>query len=261
MKKFILIIAVLGTVQFANAQKVFALHAVKIEGNTDAFEKVETELMSKVSQDAVNKGDILYWGLFKVAKFNNGEVPGDYNYVWVQWANNIDDLLSSKAAWWNNVAKVLTPEEADQAKTLGATYKGVKDARNIFVVEDEAYDNNGKAEYFQFNFGRPANISGFIEENKTLWKPFFVKNMSAMNMKVWGVARRLTFPTMETSHNTVMSWDAFSTLNDLMKYRIGLKLPGVDELSKKSKMSTYMPDGFTYAPVFQVLKNTTAAKK
>ncbi len=77
-----------------------------------------------------------------------------------------------------------------------------------------------------------------------------------MNMKVWGVARRLTFPTMETSHSTVMSWDAFSSLEDLMKYRIGLKIPGYTEVVQKSKMKTYMPDGFTYSPIFKVLKAT-----
>jgi hypothetical protein len=260
MKKIVLIIAVLCTVQFANAQKVFSLHAVRVEGNTDAFEKVETEYMSKVTQDAVNKGDVLYWGLFKVHKFNNTLAPGEYNYVWVQWANSIDDLLGAKGEWWKNISKVLTPEEMDQVKTFGASYKGVEDARNIFVVEDEAYDNSGNAPYFQFNFGRPANVAGFIEENKTVWKPYFVKNMSKMNMKIWGVARRLSFPSMENSHNTVMSWDAFSSLEDLMKYRIGLKFPGVDEASKKSKMGTLMPDGFSYMPIFKVLKSTTAKK-
>lgn len=260
MKKIVLIFAVLFTVQMTNAQKVFSLHAIRIEGSTDAFEKVETEINAKVAQDAVNKGDVLYWGLFKVNKFNAGDDAGEYNYVWVQWANSIDDLLGTKSSWWNNSDKVLTPAEIEQRKVLGASYKGVKDARDIFVVEDEAYDNNGTAAYFQFNFGRPANVSGFIEENKTLWKPFFVKNMSKMNMKVWGVARRLTFPTLATSQSKVMSWDAFSSLEDLMKYRIGFQLPGYTEVLQKSKMSTYMPDGFSYAPIFKVLKGTTAKK-
>ncbi len=134
------------------------------------------------------------------------------------------------------------------------------DERNIFVVEGEAYDNNGYPAYYQLNFGRPASVSGFIQENKSLWKPFFEKNMSKMNMKVWGVARRLTFPTLETSQSTVVSWDAFGSLEDLMKYRIGIDLPGYSEVIEKSKMTTYMPDGFTYAPIFKVLKATTPKK-
>jgi hypothetical protein len=260
MKKYILIIAVLCTVQITNAQRVFSLHAVRVEGNTAAFEKAETEINAKVAQEAVNKGDILYWGLFKVNKFNSGFDSGEYNYVWVQWSNSIDDLLSAKTNWWNNSDKVLTLAEIEQRKKLGATYKGVKDERNIFVVEGEAYDNNGYPAYYQLNFGRPASVSGFIQENKALWKPFFEKNMSKMNMKVWGVARRLTFPTLETSKSTVVSWDAFGSLEDLMKYRIGIDLPGYSEVIEKSKMTTYMPDGFTYAPIFKVLKATTPKK-
>ncbi len=260
MKKVILIIAVLCTVQITYAQRVFSLHAVRIEGNTAAFEKAEAEINAKVAQDAVNKGDILYWGLFKVNKFNSGYDSGEYNYVWVQWSNSIDDLLSAKTNWWNNSDKVLTPAEIEQRKKLSASYKGVKDERNIFVVEDEAYDDNLNAAYYQLNFGRPASVSGFIQENKALWKPFFEKNMSKMNMKVWGVARRLTFPTLATSQSTVVSWDAFGSLEDLMKYRIGIELPGYSEVIQKSKMTTYMPDGFSYAPIFKVLKATTPKK-
>jgi len=260
MKKYILIIAVLCTVQITNAQRVFSLHAVRVEGNTAAFEKAETEINAKVAQDAVNKGEILYWGLFKVNKFNSGFDSGEYNYVWVQWSNSIDDLLSSKTNWWNNSDKVLTKAEIEQRNKLGASYKGVKDERNIFVVEGEAYDNNGYAAYYQLNFGKPVSVSGFIEENKSLWKPFFEKNMSKMNMKVWGVARRLTFPTLETSQSSVVSWDAFGSLEDLMKYRIGIDLPGYSEVIEKSKMTTYMPNGFTYAPIFKVLKATTPKK-
>jgi hypothetical protein len=258
MKKILLLIAVLCTVQIANAQKVFSLHAVKIEGDLKAFEKVETELNAKAAQEAVNKGDILYWGLFKIQQFNQLDIPGDYNYVFVQWANNIDDLLSTKSAWWNNANKVLTQSEIEQSKTLSASFKWTKDMRNLFVVDDEAYDQ-GNAEYFQFNFGRPVNTGGFIAENKALWKPFFVKNMNKMNMKVWGVGRRLTFPTMDSSHNTIMSWDGFASLEDIMKFRIGgAPLPGYAEVMQKTKMASYIPDGFTYSPIFKVLKATSS---
>lgn len=259
MKKILLLIAVLCTVQMANAQKVFSLHTVKIEGDLKAFEKLETELNAKAAQEAVNKGDILYWGLFKIQQFNQLEIPGEYNYVFVQWANSIDDLLGPKSAWWLNASKVLTPLEIEQTKSLQASFKWTKDMRNIFVVDDEAYEAGGHAEYFQFNFGRPVDKAGFIAENKALWKPFFVKNMSKMNMKVWGVGRRLTFPTKDTSYNTIMSWDGFTSLEDIMKFRIGgTPIPGYNEVIQKSKMTTYIPEGFTYSPIFKVLKGTTA---
>jgi hypothetical protein len=102
----------------ANAQKVFSLHTVKIEGDLKAFEKLETELNAKAAQEAVNKGDIIYWGLFKIQQFNQLEIPGEYNYVFVQWANSIDDLLVPKSAWWLNASKVLTPIEIISANKL-----------------------------------------------------------------------------------------------------------------------------------------------
>ncbi len=152
MKKILLLIAVLCTVQIANAQKVFSLHTVKIEGDLKAFEKLETELNIKAAQEAVNKGDVLYWGLFKIQQFNQLEIPGEYNYVFVQWANSIDDLLGSKSAWWMNVNKALTPAEIEQTKTLGASFKWTKDMRNIFCEKHEQNEYEGLGRRKKINF-------------------------------------------------------------------------------------------------------------
>jgi hypothetical protein len=46
-----------------------------------------------------------------------------------------------------------------------------------------------------------------------------------------------------------------------MKFRIGgTPIPGYNEVIQKSKMTTYIPEGFTYSPIFKVLKGTTAKK-
>ena len=256
MKKILFIVAVvLITVTNINAQKVFSLHAVRVEGNIAAFEKVQA-LDAKVAQDAVNKGDIGFWAALKVEKFDAFDDEKGYNYVFVQWANSVDDLLSTKSAWWNNKSKVLSATEQEELNTLSATFTWTKDLRDVFVVEDAATGSGG--DYVQFNFGRPANVSGFIAENKTLWKPFYEKNMTKLNMAGWGVARRLTNGN-ESDSPTVMSWDVFKTMNDLMKYRSGFPLP--KEMSDKSKMSQYMPNGFSSQPIFSFVKFTKDAVK
>jgi SOS response regulatory protein OraA/RecX len=56
-----------------------------------------------------------------------------------------------------------------------------------------------------------------------------------------------------------MSWDGFKTMNDLMKYRIGFTLP--KEMTDKSKMSQYMPNGFSSQPIFSIMKYTKDAVK
>ena len=251
MKKVILLVSVFVTsMMYVNAQKVFSIHAVRVEGNIAAFEKTQS-LDAKVVQEAVNKGDVNFWAVLKVENFDAIDDEKGYNYVFVQWANNIDDLLSSKAAWWNNKSKVLTASEFEELNTLSTTYTWTKDTRNIFISEDGITGSGG--DIVQFNFGRPANISGFIAENKTLWKPFFEKNMSKLNMGGWGVARRLTTGN-EADSPTILSWDIFKSMNDLMKYRIGFTLP--KEMIDKSKMSQYIPNGFTSQPILSFIKYT-----
>jgi hypothetical protein len=49
------------------------------------------------------------------------------------------------------------------------------------------------------------------------------------------------------------------TMNDLMKYRIGFALP--KEMTDKSKMSQYMPNGFSSQPIFSFVKYTKDAVK
>lgn len=251
MKKIFLIVAVvLYSVTNLSAQKIFSLHAVRIEGNIAAFEKSQA-LDAKVAQDAVNKGDIGFWAVLKVEKFDAIDDEKGYNYVFVQWSNSIDDFLSSKSAWWNNKSKVLSATEQEELKTLSATFTFAKDTRNVFVSEETVSGSGG--DYIQFNFGRPLNVAGFIAENKTLWKSFYEKNMTKLNMGGWGVARRLTTGN-DNDSPTVMSWDLFKTLNDLMKYRIGFPVP--KEMTDKSKMSQYIPNGFTSQPVFSFIKHT-----
>lgn len=256
MKKILLMVAVvLTSVAYVNAQKVFSIHAVRVEGNIAAFEKSQA-LDAKVAQDAVNKGDVGFWAALKVEKFDAFDDEKGYNYVFVQWANSIDDLLSTKSAWWNNKSKVLSAAEQEELKTLSATFTWTKDARDVFVAEDGVSGTGG--DYVQFNFGRPANVSGFIAENKALWKPFYEKNMTKLNMGGWGVARRLTTGN-DSDSPTIMSWDVFKTMNDLMKYRIGFALP--KEMTDKSKMSQYIPNGFSSQPIFSFVKYTKDAVK
>ena len=254
MKKIISILAiVLISINVVQAQRVFSLHAVRVEGNVQNFEKAQM-IQSKVAQAAVNNGDMSGWILLQIVKMDGVDDENGYNYAFAQAANSIDQLLDPKFAWWNNSSKVLSKSEQDDLAQLSTSFKWTKDERNVFVTEDEL---RGGGAYVQFNFGRPVNVAGFVSENKALWKPFFKDNMAKLNMGGWGIARRLTTGTSLGS-TTIMTWDTFKSINDLMKFRIGFPLP--KEMQDKSKMAQYMPDGFTSQPIFKVLGYTTAAK-
>ena len=254
MKKIISLLAiVLISIHVAHAQRVYSIHSVRVEGNLQNFEKAQM-MQSKVAQAAVNSGDMAGWILLQVVQMDGVDDENGFNYVFAQSANNIDQLLDPKFAWWNNNAKVLSKSEQDELALLTTSFKWTKDERNVFVTEDNL---PGSGEYVQFNFGRPANMTGFVAENKALWKPFFKDNMAKFNMDGWGVARRLTSGS-SLGNTTIMTWDVFKSLNDLMKYRIGFALP--KELLDKSKMAQYDPNGFSQQQILKVLASTTATK-
>jgi len=47
--------------------QVYVMHGVKVlPENQSLFEKIETQYVSKIAQDAVNKGNLGGWGLIKI---------------------------------------------------------------------------------------------------------------------------------------------------------------------------------------------------
>ena len=42
------------------------MHAVRVEGDLEAFEKVQSLYMAKVAQNAVDKIDIAFWAFKKI---------------------------------------------------------------------------------------------------------------------------------------------------------------------------------------------------
>ena len=88
-----------------------------------------------------------------------------------------------------------------------------------------------------WNFARPKNLAGFINENKTLWKKQFESDMGGRIS--WGVGLKLNNRSQNLS--SVMTWDRYPSLADaleaLNQYE-GASLRG-------SKMNEYDPDGWT----------------
>ena len=44
----------------AQVYQTFSMHFVKVEGDLDAFETVQSDYMQRVAQNAVNSGDIAF---------------------------------------------------------------------------------------------------------------------------------------------------------------------------------------------------------
>ncbi|MBT5507209.1 MAG: hypothetical protein HOK17_08745 [Flammeovirgaceae bacterium] len=248
---FISMVLALSTYMIqAQEYGVYSMHFVRIEGNTADFEKVQSMYMQKVAKEATEKGDISFWAFLKRVTMDNIDDEERYNYVFVQSNTSIEAMLSEKNNWWNDAPEVLSAEEQALVSALNATHTWTADSRHIYL--DEGSIAKGLGGFIQFNFARPANVDGFIQENLTLWKPYFEKTMDSMGMVNWGVGRKLA--PLGANWAKVSTWDMFNTLDELMKYRIGYKLPA--DLLKKSKMGDHNPDGFMMMPIFQMIANS-----
>ena len=253
MKNIIFTIILLFSISLnAQVYQTFSMHFVKVEGDLEAFETVQSEYMQKVAQNAVNKGDIAFWAFLKRHTWDGINDEDRWNYLFVQSNSDVSAMLSPKNSWWNNASNVLSKEEQAIVQALNSKFTWTADSRHIF--EDEVSIANGLGTHIQFNFAKPKNLVGFISENKTLWRNYFSKNMSKLNMVNWGIGRKLAPTGMNTSD--VVTWDMFDSLESLMKYRVGFSLPS--SVAKKSKMSSYNPDGWRNQPIFKAIKFAVA---
>jgi len=246
MKKILFILIILLSFGInAQVYQTFSMHAVRIEGDLEAFEKVQSIYMKKVAQKAVDNGDIAFWAFLKRYTVDAIDNEERYNYLFVQSNKDIAAMLSEKNSWWNNASKVLSKDELEMVEALSGNFTWTEDTRHIFV--DEVSIEKGLGKVIQFNFARPKNLAGFISENKVLWKKHFTMNMDKMGMVNWGVGRKIAPRNKNTS--TVVTWDMFNSLEELMQYRVGN--PGiVNPALNKSKMEVYNPDGFDNELIF-----------
>ena len=82
----------------AQVYGVYSMHFVRIEGNTENFEKIQSLYMQKVAKQAAEKGDISFWAFLKHVPMDNIDDEERYNYVFVQSNVNIEPMLSEKIA-------------------------------------------------------------------------------------------------------------------------------------------------------------------
>ena len=136
MKKLFFTITVLFSL-FISAQEgaIVTMHAVLVEGDLAAFEKVESDYMQKVAQHAAEKGDILAWNLLKAVRQDGLNDEEQYNYMFVQSNKTVEDILDPKNMFWNLAEDVLNAEEMADLNALRGKFTLTKDVHVIYRVE------------------------------------------------------------------------------------------------------------------------------
>lgn len=247
MKKVIFLIASFLIVSISYAQVSYLQYRHVPSDKEQEFLEKETQYWSKVAKAAIDNGAMTGWALWRKVSVTAPDAP---NYVFVNTFPSIDKI-DQNAVWSEeNIKKMgVSPDmvETNSFTTVSFDY--------WMQLEDFV---EGDYKFAVVNYAKPESLSGFIEENKTLWKPFHQSNITGktMGMTSWGLMSVIT-PTGKQSKFSCFTWDGFNTMAGAMNYLryqspTDATGPWTDIMSK-TKMGEIMPDGFEYSIVYELV--------
>jgi len=247
MKKVVLLFASLLFVFISYAQVSYLQYRHVPSDRQQEFVEKETKYWSKVAKAAIDKGLMTGWALWRKVSVTNPDAP---NYVFVNSFASIDNI-DQGAIWSNeNIQKMGVSPDMVETNSFTTT---VFDC--WMQLEDVI---QGDYKYAIVNYAKPNSLSGFIEENKTLWKPFHQNNITnkTMGMTSWGLMSTI-FPKGNQAKFSCFTWDGFNSMKDVMNFLryespSDSPSPWTDILSK-TKMGEIMPDGFEYSIVYELV--------
>lgn len=238
---------------------IMTIHAVKVEGDVQAAELVETKFMKRLAQHVIDNGGMFGWNFFRV--YQNGAVNDEdyYTHMFVSIYPDIDAFFDPKSAHWTKASEVFTKKEQKELASLQSKYSWTKDTMVIYRVDASFGPENApeafQGGYVQMNYAKPTNAAAFLQENREIWKDFHLGNAPKSNMVAWGTGQKI-HPT-GGDWASVMTFDMFKSLPDLMKYRMGM---GISSWPENSKMGEINPDGFQLVAVGQFIDGAAAKK-
>jgi len=242
MKRNILFIFLLTFYSVSSQIAVF--HPVQVPGDqVETFEKIQTEYVQKIAQDAVDKGNLGAWALLKA--FN--ATSEDYNYLWVHLYQDVDQVVD-KFTWWSNSEEVLGIKPDILYGDIDA-----KADRRYFYKMELAINGDSDGEWVILNFGNPDNVDQFLKDSEKIVMPHFEKMMNKSGMLGWGVATKIT-PQGKNSQGgdyaTAMTYDIYDNLKNVMLHMSGgAAIEGlpIDKLT---------PANFSIRGIFRVITGT-----
>ena len=242
MKRNILFIFLLTFYSVSSQIAVF--HPVQVPGDqVETFEKIQTEYVQKIAQDAVDKGNLGAWALLKA--FN--ATSEDYNYLWVHLYQDVDQVVD-KFTWWANSEEVLGIKPDILYGDIDA-----KADRRYFYKMELAINGDSDGEWVILNFGNPDNVDQFLKDSEKIVMPHFEKITNKSGMLGWGVATKIT-PQGKNSQGgdyaTAMTYDVYDNLKNVMLHMSGgAAIEGlpIDKLT---------PANFSIRGIFRVITGT-----
>jgi len=250
MKKLILILFVMLFASSMTAQISYLQYRHVPADQVDKFVERETKHWSKVAESAIKKGQMLSWSLWKKVGTTNTDT-GTPNYVIVNTFEGLDNMDMNKV-WSDNMDALgdVKPEDVETMSFATVTFD--------YFMQLEDYIE-GSYKYALVNYAMPTDLSAFIQENKTLWKPFHQGSIdNIMNaMTSWSMSS-VIYPTGNQDRFSVYTVDGFNKLTDALDYlrwtETSANSPNAaawDEVADKTKMDELTPNGFERRIIYE----------
>ena len=245
MKKLFLFTLAILVSATAMGQVAYLQYRVVPGARQQEFVEKETKYWAKVAQSAIDKGQMVGWSLWRKVGITEAGAP---NYVFVNLFENAESI--DQGAVWSdsNMQAMGVNPGMVETNTFAPT------AFDYWMQLEDMIEGDYK--YAIVNYAMPDDVGGFIEENKSLWKPLHQQNIDngVNGMKSWGVMS-VIHPRGKLGRFSVLTWDGFDKMSDVMNY-LRYQGPGQadgpwQDVISKSKMGEFMPDGFEYSIVYE----------
>ncbi|MEL0280820.1 MAG: hypothetical protein VW988_05345 [Gammaproteobacteria bacterium] len=211
-----------------NAQ-YYSITYVNVPAENQAeFARIETQYWSKVAKANIDADKQVAWGLVAAV----GGTPNGWTHAFVNIFETAEDLANANQNWNSEAIIGISSSEIN---TVPLTDGGF--AYQNWAVQTSIPGPRPEGRVMVWNFARPKNLAGFIDENKNLWKKQFENDMGGRIS--WGLGLKLN--NRSNNLSTVMTWDSYPSLADALK---ALNTYG-GEWPRQSKMQEYDPDGWT----------------
>ncbi|MBL7471278.1 hypothetical protein [Robertkochia sediminum] len=216
---------------------------------TEEFVEKETQYWSKVAKAAIKEGKMSGWSLWRKIGVTHEDAP---NFVFVNTFENPAAMYADDV--WANLEAIeeilgVNPATVETNSFTTVTFD--------YVMQLEAMVP-GDYKYALVNYAMPEDRNAFIQENINLWRPFHKANIDKgeMGMTCWGMMS-VMYPTGNKARFSVMTWDGFNLLKDVMnylRYQPQSEItPEWEAIMSKTKMGDILPNGFEWSIVYELV--------
>jgi hypothetical protein len=226
-------------------QNIIEIHYRHVASeNIAEFESKEMNHWSKVKQNAIDNGKLLATAFFRVADAGmiNDESRPTHAFVLVY--KDFKQLENGMQIWAN----------AEAVLGMDPSLISTNDISKVLMVDrfkliDELLPLQ-EFKYAVWNYSKPKDLTGFVNENLKLWKPHFQKNLGKNGFVGWGILAKVYPQGMNES--SIVSYDHYTDMASALQ---ALSPMDYDtSILSKSKMAEYDPDGFRHRVLLELLQ-------